>query len=202
VSFNPCGQACTPHNRLCVQQHSDDVDHACTRCTTTSDAWRLGNRNPRNVYLGETHVGMLIERELAAKVVETMNGDPDHDEKLRAEGRAQADNALEWHTTCVGCAQRLDDLYAERWAGAQDACRDLERALMAEYERTGDRSLLFPLGLVRAYASGATQSPVDASEPLPGGLGHSRFPGGGDGLPGYLRLPGAEDGITSDDPPE
>ncbi len=35
--------------------------------------WRLGNRNPRNLYLGETHVGMLIEPELAAQIVAVMN---------------------------------------------------------------------------------------------------------------------------------
>jgi hypothetical protein len=137
--------------------------------TADRGLWRLGNRNPRNRYRGEEHVGMLIEPDLAAKVVETMNGDPGRDEKLRAEGRRQADNALEWHTTCIGCADHLDGLYAERWAGARDACRDLERALRAEYERTGDRGLLFPLGLVHAYGSGATQRPVGASEPLPEG---------------------------------
>jgi hypothetical protein len=37
--------------------------------------------------------------------------------RFRAQGRAQADNAITWGTSCVGCANQLDDLAAEYFAG-------------------------------------------------------------------------------------
>jgi hypothetical protein len=40
-----------------------------------SSVWRLGNRNLRDLYLGEEHVGMLIDPELAVLIVRTMNGE-------------------------------------------------------------------------------------------------------------------------------
>lgn len=44
---------------------------------------------------------------------------------LRAEGRREADGAILWNTTCIGCAKQLDTLYAERVAGAEDVLGDV-----------------------------------------------------------------------------
>jgi hypothetical protein len=83
--------------------------------------WRLGDSNWRNLYIGTRHVGVLWEPGLPEQVIAAMNGDPERDERLRAEGRRQADNAITWDVTCIGCAGRLDALIAERHAGAQEA---------------------------------------------------------------------------------
>lgn len=66
-------------------------------------------------------------------------------EQARAEGRREANNAITWNTSCLGCADRLDGLYAERVAGARDMAREIDRLLRA-------RGQLFAAGLAREYA--------------------------------------------------
>jgi hypothetical protein len=75
----------------------------------------------------------------------TENGDPERDEQLRAEGRAQANNAITWNTSCIGCAGRLDSLYAERVAGGADMLGDVVDLLTAQ-------GLDDAVAAVRAYA--------------------------------------------------
>lgn len=106
-------------------------------------------------------------------------GDSELDELLRAEGRRQADNALNWDTTCIGCAGRLDRLYAERWEGAKDACRAIAAALRAAYAETGDHSLMQAVTIVQAYATQAAQGDVERPDGPDEGHGH---PGSPDGI--------------------
>ena len=75
--------------------------------------WRLGNRNPNNLYRGEQHEGMLIDPGHAEAIVAAMNG---------------AD-ASEWHACCDHRALQLDRLREEREAGMADAGRLIAEAL-------------------------------------------------------------------------
>jgi hypothetical protein len=90
-------------------------------------------------------------------------GDPERDERLRAEGRAQADNAISWHTTCVGCAGRLDSLIAERHEGADEAAR----LIVAELHRWGLRD---EARLVEEYAAKGFQRAQEALDGRAGGV--------------------------------
>lgn len=70
----------------------------------------------------------------------------------RVAGRREADDAIMWDTTCIGCAGRLTDLYAERCAGNLEAAQRIEAALRAAFAETGDRTLLHAVAIARAYA--------------------------------------------------
>lgn len=80
-------------------------------------------------------------------------------EQARAEGRQEANNAITWDTSCLGCADRLDGLYAERVAGARDMAGETERLLRA-------RGQLFAAGLVREYAGKELQMGAEAFRSL------------------------------------
>jgi hypothetical protein len=54
-------------------------------------------------------------------------------EPLLAAGRCQADNALNWHTTCIGCSGRMDNLYAERAAGFTEGLEHAARVVYYDY---------------------------------------------------------------------
>jgi hypothetical protein len=88
--------------------------------------------------------------------------------RARAEGRREADHAITWDTTCVGCAGRLDALIAERHEGADEAAR----LVVAELRRWGLRD---EARLVEEYAAKGFQR---AQEPLDG-----RAEGSGGGRP-------------------
>lgn len=85
------------------------------------------------------------------------------DQALISIGRHQANSAINWDTSCLGCADRLDRLYAERCAGAEDAARAIEVALRAAYAQSGDRALLEAAAIVRAYGNGRPEHPADAT---------------------------------------
>lgn len=153
-----------------------------------SGVWRLGNRNPRNLYRGEEHVGMLIEPELAAKIVETLNG---------------ADRAEDWGESCYHRAVDLDRLFEERCAGMDDAARMIEARIQAAYAETGDRGLLQGIAILRDWATNALQGGPAASRWVPEGCGQGAAGSSEGWRPGSLRSigPDAEDGIVSDNPP-
>lgn len=68
---------------------------------------------------------------------------PARDEQMRAEGRAQADNATLWHTTCVNCAHLYDQLMGERERGAA-AERNRIAAALQSLTTDGHHSTLIP----------------------------------------------------------
>lgn len=79
----------------------------------------------------------------------------------RVEGRREADNAITWGTSCVGCADRLDGLIAERHAGADEAARNIEADLMAHFDRTRDPGVREAAAVVRAYIARGLQRYVE-----------------------------------------
>jgi hypothetical protein len=87
--------------------------------------------------------------------------------EARAQGRREADNAITWDTTCVGCAARLDGLYAERCAGMDDAVRGIEAALRA-------RGLSEAADIARAWVTGGPERHGDGSDRLGEGGGEPR----------------------------
>jgi hypothetical protein len=99
---------------------------------------------------------------------------PERDERLRAEGRRQADHAISWDTTCVGCAGRLDGLYAERCAGADDAVRAVVADLRAAYAETGDEAFLRAVAVATSHAAQPAQiAAADTADPIGGTAMHS-----------------------------
>lgn len=77
--------------------------------------WRLGNRNPNNVYRGEQHIGLLLDRGHAQAIVAAMNG------------QSRADD---WPGVCCeNRAVQLDRLIEERNAGAEEAARAIAAQL-------------------------------------------------------------------------
>jgi hypothetical protein len=143
---------------------------------TALDQWRLGADNWRNVYIGTRHVGVIWESGLPEQVVAAMNGDPDRDERLRAEGRRQADNAINWGTACLGCADRLDSQITERHAGADEAAREIEAEIMAHFDRTGDSGVREAATLVWAYIARGLQRYVEPPGRPDGHTGTSEPP--------------------------
>lgn len=140
------------------------------------DQWRLGDSNWRNLYVGTRHVGVIWEPGLPVLVIEAMNADPDRDERLRAEGRSQADNAITWGTSCLGCADRLDGLIAERHAGAEETAREIEAELWAHFDRTGDPGVREAAAVVRAYIARGLQRYAEPLERAGGHTGMSEPP--------------------------
>lgn len=156
---------------------TESPEHTACRSTTPAERrgvegrlgrWRVGESNPWNVYRGNRHAGVFFDAEHAGELqaaLAALNGDPERDEQLRAEGRRQANNAIDWNTTCVGCAERLDGLYAERMAGYDEALRDVELAL-SDPAAAGDA-----LRVVRRMLAQPAQQPADARSGLPGRAG-------------------------------
>jgi hypothetical protein len=82
-------------------------------------------------------------------------------EAARVGGRREADNALDWHTSCLGCAGRLDSLYAERVAGADDAVRGIVEDLRAAYEQTRDRAYLHAVVIALSHGTQPAETSVE-----------------------------------------
>jgi hypothetical protein len=60
-------------------------------------------------------------------------------ERIFAAGLRAADHAIGWNTTCLGCAERMDNLYDERCAGYREgraAAAEKIRARKADYAGT------------------------------------------------------------------
>jgi hypothetical protein len=96
-------------------------------------------------------------------------------EAARVGGRREADNALDWHTSCLGCAGRLDSLYAERVAGADDAVRGIVEDLRAAYAETRDRAYLHAVAIALSHGTQAAENSAAATVVRDGG---SVLPGG------------------------
>jgi hypothetical protein len=58
-------------------------------------------------------------------------------------GRRQADNALNWQTTCLGCAARLDKSYADFSSGEESGYRNALRILEQAEVRPADDTVDF-----------------------------------------------------------
>jgi hypothetical protein len=78
-------------------------------------------------------------------------------EQARTEGRREANNAITWGTSCLGCADRLDGLYAERVAGARDMIGEIDRLLRSHRWSLAAK-------LVREYAGKELQVSAEAPE--------------------------------------
>jgi hypothetical protein len=50
---------------------------------TETPRWRHGNRQPRNLYVGDQVVGLVDSLEIAEQIIAAMNGDQERDERLR-----------------------------------------------------------------------------------------------------------------------
>jgi hypothetical protein len=111
-------------------------------------------------------------------------------EAARAEGRREANNAITWNTSCIGCAKRLDQMYAERVAGYEEAARFIADELKAAYDASGDPALLDAVAIARRHAGSGPHSPAAATQAQSEG---SRVdsPSGGlsDGLPAAVSSP-------------
>lgn len=105
--------------------------------------WRLGNRNPNNLYRGEQHVGMLIDPELAKAIVTTMNG---------------ASKAEDWGACCDHRALQLHRLREEWEAGMGDAGGFIADAMRS-------RGLLDEARFVTEYAERGFPRPQKAVDP-------------------------------------
>lgn len=96
----------------------------------------------------------------------------DRDELLRAEGRRQADNAVLWGVSCVGCADRLDGLIAERAAGGVEAARSIAARLRAQFAAGGGMVWLEAAAVADTYAEDGAQINPAGSEPFAEGSGN------------------------------
>ncbi len=97
---------------------------------------------------------------------------PDLDEAaIRADERRRMDHALEWHTTCFGCADRMDALIAERHAGQEEAAQDIIARLEALYAQDGDRAHLVGVAVARRWLGEGAQRAAAASVSVPEGSG-------------------------------
>ncbi|MGX6605637.1 hypothetical protein ACWKSP_26415 [Micromonosporaceae bacterium Da 78-11] len=123
--------------------------------------WRHGNHQPRNLYRGGQVVGLVDSLDIAEQIIAAMNGDPDRDERLRAEGRRQANHAITWDVTCIGCADRLDRLYEERCAGVDEAVARIVADLRAAYTNTGNRALLHAVAVALGHATKPAETAVE-----------------------------------------
>lgn len=102
----------------------------------------LQRRNAQRYPAGRTITRRRIAEELADAALAALDL-PTRDEQMRAEGRAQADNATLWHTTCVNCAGLYDQLMGERERGAA-AERDRIAAVLRALTTDGHHSTLIP----------------------------------------------------------
>lgn len=152
--------------------------------------WRLGDSNWRNVYIGTRHVGVFWVRGLPEQVIAAMNGNPESDERLRVEGRRQADSAILWDTTCVGCAARMDALAAECLPRASDVVWDVAARLRAAYDATGNLEALRVAELVEEYAVAPAQRNAQLTEGPTEGAGEPRPASDAHGGPGGDHPPG------------
>lgn len=162
---------------------TEPPEHTACRSTTPAERrgvegrlgrWRVGESNPWNVYRGNRHAGVFFDAEHARELqaaLAALNGDPDRDEQLRVEGRRQANNAIDWNTTCVGCADRLDNLIAERATGAVDALREAIKIVELAGPDSGLESL-------RNLLAKHAESHEERWNPIPEGAGVAS------GLPG------------------
>ncbi len=94
---------------------------------------------------------------------------------IRADERRRMDAAFNWDTSCLGCADRLDGLIAERAAGARDVLLDVERA-MAE-----GRSVQSAVDSLWEQVGGRPESDGDARSGLADPRGRQSAPGGPQG---------------------
>ncbi len=101
-----------------------------------------------------------------------MNADFD-EEAIRADERRRMDHALDWDTTCFGCADRLDALIAERHAGQEEAARDIIARLKALYAHDGDRAHLVGVAIARRWLGSGPESNAEPLVGLAGGSGRS-----------------------------
>ncbi len=95
---------------------------------------------------------------------------PDVEAAIRADERRRMDSAICWELSCLGCADRMDGLIAERDAGFTDALRSVETALESLPQDPGvQRSLAIVRGM-------AADRPDSAAERL-GGVSGARGEG-------------------------
>lgn len=168
---------------------TEPPEHRACRTQTTPERrgvesvlrqWRPGDSNAHNVYIGNEHVGVFFNPDLTDEVVQRMNDGPERDERLRAEGRREADDAINWNTSCIGCAGRLDSLYAERSAGAEGTARFIAAEIRGLYSVLGDRALLEAVAIAERHALGgpvsteSAQGARNAVADTPGRQGASR----------------------------
>jgi hypothetical protein len=130
--------------------------------TTADGHWRVGRHLGRTLYVDDQVVGMVDTPELGDAIVAAMNGDGL--EQARTEGRREADNAINWTTSCIGCAKQLDSLYAERSAGAEETARFIAAEIRGLYSTSGDRALLEAVAIAERHALGHPVSTHSAQE--------------------------------------
>jgi hypothetical protein len=85
-------------------------------------------------------------------------------ERARAEGRREANNAITWNTSCLGCAEQLDSLYAERVAGGMEIASFIAAEIRVLYAETGDRALLEAADIAKRHALGGPASTESAQK--------------------------------------
>lgn len=107
---------------------------------------------------------------------------PTRDERMRNEGRRQANDAIDWGTSCVACAARLTDYRAQFEAGYAAAAEDIARALEATAaDSVSPSTALYCAGIARNHAVRPAVRAVGASGCLAGTPDH---PGGSVDLAG------------------
>ncbi len=82
------------------------------------------------------------------------------EQAIRADERRRMDQAINWGTSCLGCADRLDALIAERYAGQADAARAIADRLRVLYAETGDRAHLIGVTVAEQWLRDRPESPA------------------------------------------
>ncbi len=94
---------------------------------------------------------------------------PDLDEAaIRADERQRMASAIDWELSCLGCADRMDALIAERNAGYLEVLREMELVLSPRPYDPGNKRVL---AIVRDRIADRPRSSVEAAEGVLGGSG-------------------------------
>lgn len=83
----------------------------------------------------------------------------------RTEGRAEANAAIDWQTSCLGCAGRMTDLARERAEGGQETAALIVAELRRLHATLGDPVLLHAVDAALGHTGTSAPTGTDATMP-------------------------------------